>query len=98
VGPTQTIRNKWYVSLFLNLDKEQRRRHTVSKIRRRGEDECIMDRQYQYVPVDPSDHNGFLPDHTSDCIDPMAEKRIDEEAPISKHQMTNKFELPKFES
>jgi hypothetical protein len=35
-----------------------------------------MDRQYEYVPVDPSDHNGFLPDHTNDCIDPMAEKRI----------------------
>jgi hypothetical protein len=35
-----------------------------------------MDRQYEYVPVDPSDHNGFLPDHTSDCIDPMAEKGI----------------------
>jgi hypothetical protein len=35
-----------------------------------------MDRQYQYVPVDPSDHNGFLPDHTNDCIDPMAEKGI----------------------
>jgi hypothetical protein len=61
---------------LLELDKGESRRHTVSKIRRRGEDECIMDRQYEYVPVDPSDHNGFLPDHTNDCIDPMAEKRI----------------------
>jgi hypothetical protein len=61
---------------LLELDKGESRRHTVSKMRKRGEDECIMDRQYEYVPVDPSDHNGFLPDHTNDCIDPMAEKRI----------------------
>jgi hypothetical protein len=36
-----------------------------------------MDCQYEYVPVDPSDHYGFLPDYTGDCIDPMAEKGID---------------------
>jgi len=51
-----------------------------------------MDCQYEYVPVDPSDHYGFLPDHTGDGIDPVAEKRVDEEAPISKHQIPNKFQ------
>jgi hypothetical protein len=35
-----------------------------------------MDRQYQYVPVDPSDYYGFLPHHTGDCIDPVVEKGI----------------------
>ncbi len=35
-----------------------------------------MDCQYQYVPVDPSNYYGFLPDHTSDCIDPVVEKGI----------------------
>jgi hypothetical protein len=57
-----------------------------------------MDCQYEYVFVNPSDHYGFLPYHTGEYIDPMAEERIDQEAPISKHQMRNKFELPKFES
>ena len=35
-----------------------------------------MDCQYEYVPVDPSDHYGFLSHHTGECIDPMAEKRV----------------------
>jgi hypothetical protein len=33
-----------------------------------------MDCQYEYVPTNPSDHYGFLPHHTSDCFDPMAEE------------------------
>jgi|APFre7841882590_1041340.scaffolds.fasta_scaffold04691_2 hypothetical protein len=57
-----------------------------------------MDCQYEYVFVNPSDHYGFLSYHTGEYIDPMAEERIDQEAPISKHQMRNKFELPKSES
>ena len=57
-----------------------------------------MDCQYKYVFVNPSDHYGFLSYHTGEYIDPMAEERIDQEAPSSKHQMTNKFELPKVES
>jgi hypothetical protein len=61
---------------LLELDKEESHLHTDSKTQRRGEDERPMDRQYEYVPVDPSDHYGFLPDHTSDCIDPMDEKGI----------------------
>ena len=35
-----------------------------------------MDRQHQYVPIDPSDHYGFLPDHTGEWINPVAEKRV----------------------
>jgi hypothetical protein len=35
-----------------------------------------MDRQHQYVPVDPSGHYGFLPHHTGECFDPVAEKRV----------------------
>ena len=57
-----------------------------------------MDCQYEYVFVNPFDHYGFLPYHAGEYIDPMAEERIDQEAPISKHQMRHKFELPKFES
>jgi len=43
---------------------------------RRDEDECVMDRQYQYVPINPSDRYGFLPDHPGDWIDPVAEEGI----------------------
>jgi hypothetical protein len=32
-----------------------------------------MDRQHQYVPVDPSDYYGFLPHHSGKWIDPVAE-------------------------
>jgi hypothetical protein len=35
-----------------------------------------MDCQYEYVPIDPSDHYGFLSHHTGERIDPMAEKGI----------------------
>ncbi len=51
-----------------------------------------MDCQYQYVPADPSDHYGFLPHYAGEWGNPVAEKRIDEEAPISKHQIPNKFQ------
>jgi hypothetical protein len=35
-----------------------------------------MDRQYQYVPINPSDRYGFLPYHPGDWIDPVAEEGI----------------------
>ena len=35
-----------------------------------------MGRQYEYIFVNPSDHYGFIPHHTGECIDPMAEERI----------------------
>ena len=41
-----------------------------------GENECLLDCQYKYVFVNPSDHYGLLFDHTGDCIDPMAEERV----------------------
>jgi len=43
-----------------------------------GEDECLMDRQYEYVFIDPFDHYGFLPYHTGERIDPVAEERMRE--------------------
>jgi hypothetical protein len=43
---------------------------------RRDEDECVMDRQYQYVPINPSDRYGFLPHHPGDWIDPVVEEGI----------------------
>jgi len=60
---------------FKKLDKEKRPLHTDSKMERRKY-EHLMDCQYEYVPVDPSDHYGFLSHHTGECIDPMAEKRV----------------------
>ena len=51
-----------------------------------------MDSQHQHVPADPSDHYGFLSYRPGERIDPVAEKRVDVEAPISKHQISNKFQ------
>jgi hypothetical protein len=41
------------------------------------ENECPMDRQYEHILVNPSDHYGFIPHHTGECIDPVAEERIE---------------------
>jgi hypothetical protein len=41
-----------------------------------GEHEYFMDCKYEYVFVDPSNHYGFLSDHTDDCFDPVAEERM----------------------
>ena len=46
---------------------------------RGDEDEHFMDRQYQYLSVDTSDHYGFLSYHTDQCIDPLFKERIREE-------------------
>jgi hypothetical protein len=34
----------------------------------------LMGGQYEYVFVNSSDHYGFLPHHTNQCIDPVVEK------------------------
>jgi hypothetical protein len=34
-----------------------------------AEDEYFVDRQYQYIFVNPSDHYGFLSHHAGECID-----------------------------
>jgi hypothetical protein len=36
-----------------------------------------MDRQYEHVFIGDSDHYGFLPYHAGECIDTVAEKRIE---------------------
>jgi len=36
-----------------------------------------MDCQYEYVFVDPFNHYGFLPYHPGECIDTVAEERIE---------------------
>ena len=43
-----------------------------------GDYECLMDRQYQYVLANPSDHYGFLSHHTGECTDPVAEEGMKE--------------------
>jgi hypothetical protein len=35
-----------------------------------------MDRQYQYISIDPTDHYGFLPHHAGEWIDSVAEEGI----------------------
>jgi hypothetical protein len=35
-----------------------------------------MDRQYEHVFVGDSNYHGFLSDNASECIDPLAEKRM----------------------
>jgi hypothetical protein len=61
---------------ILALDKEERRLHTDLKNTKGGKDGRPMDCQYQYVPANPSDRNGFLPHHPVECIDPVAEEGI----------------------
>jgi len=39
-------------------------------------DECLMDCQYQYVPLGDPDYYGFLLDHTGQCPDPLVKKGI----------------------
>jgi hypothetical protein len=58
------------------LDKGECHLHTVLKRQSGGDYERLMDCQYEYVFVNPFDHNGFLPHHTSQCADQMVEKRM----------------------
>jgi hypothetical protein len=41
-----------------------------------GENEHLMDRQYEYVSVGDFDHHGFLSHDTGNCIDSVVKKRI----------------------
>jgi hypothetical protein len=41
-----------------------------------GGDECFMDRQYEYVFADDTDHHGFVSHHSGERADPVVKKGI----------------------
>jgi len=52
------------------------KRQTMQTIIGGGNDECFMDRQYEYVFAGDSDHHGFLSHHSGERIDPVDKKGI----------------------
>jgi hypothetical protein len=63
------------MAVFRSLTKKQVVFILIQKYKG-GKHECLMDCQYEYVFVNPFDYYGFLPYHTGECVDPLAEKGV----------------------
>ena len=58
------------------LDKDESHIHTGSKIKRREEDGCSVDRQYEYFSSGASHRHGFLCHSSGQHADSVAKKGV----------------------